>query len=128
MNEVNKITTVIILIIFAFLIGISIFYHNAPAPLDSFAKCIKDSGTKLYGAYWCPHCNNQKNMFGKSQKYLPYTECSLPERAGQTEACKTAEIESYPTWIFSDNSKEEGEIVIEKLAEKTGCQLPKERN
>ena len=24
--------------------------------LDAFAKCLSDNGIKMYGAYWCPHC------------------------------------------------------------------------
>jgi len=38
--------------------------------LDIFAQCLKEKGSIFYGAFWCPHCQNQKTMFGKSQKLL----------------------------------------------------------
>lgn len=97
---------------------------QAPAKLDSFAQCLKDKGAIFYGAFWCSHCNNQKKAFGDSQKLLPYVECSTPDGKSQTKQCTDAGIEGYPTWVFPDGSKQSGEIPLETLAEKTGCQLP----
>ncbi len=51
-----------------------------PGISTDFATCIKDSGAKFYGAFWCSHCQEQKAMFGKSSKLLPYVECSTPMR------------------------------------------------
>lgn len=99
-------------------------YSNTPSKYDGFASCLSEKGAKFYGAFWCPHCRNQKNIFGKSSKNLPYIECSTPDGNGQLAVCTEAGIESYPTWIFSDGSKENGELTLEKLAEKTTCQLP----
>lgn len=99
-------------------------YSNTPSKYDGFASCLGEKGAKFYGAFWCPHCRNQKNIFGKSSKNLPYIECSTPDGNGQLAVCAEAGIESYPTWIFSDGSKENGELTLEKLAEKTTCQLP----
>ncbi len=31
-----------------------------------FARCLTDRQVKMYGAYWCPHCAEQKEMFGES--------------------------------------------------------------
>ena len=31
---------------------------------------------------------DQKAMFGKSSKYLPYVECSMPDGQNQTLVCK----------------------------------------
>ncbi len=91
---------------------------------DEFALCLKDSGAVFYGAFWCPHCKTQKNLFGKSASKLPYVECSTPDRQGQLEACVEKEIAQYPTWIFADETRLTGEISLETLAEKTGCTLP----
>lgn len=101
-----------------------ISYANKPGPLDPFATCLADSGAKFYGTFWCPHCQNQKKMFGKSQKKLPYIECSTPDGAGQTDNCKAIGIEGYPTWIFPDGERMTGEIPLATLAEKTSCSLP----
>lgn len=99
---------------------------KGPGELDEFATCIDESGAKFYGAYWCSHCQNQKDMFGKSKKYLPYVECSTPSGNGQTLACEEAGIESYPTWVFPDGAQEVGEQSLEELASKTGCSLERD--
>lgn len=95
-----------------------------PGKLDTFATCIKDSGAKFYGAFWCPHCQKQKAMFGKSAKLLPYIECSAPDGKSQLTVCTTAGVEGYPTWEFKDGSRLSGEVALPTLAEKTQCQLP----
>lgn len=99
-------------------------YNQKPGELDDFAKCLKDKGAVFYGAFWCPHCQNQKTMFGKSAKLLPYVECSTLDGRGQLQVCKDKNIQSYPTWDFSDGSRKTGEIALDILAEKTGCALP----
>ena len=97
---------------------------DAPVKLDSFAVCLKDSGAIFYGTFWCPHCQNQKAMFGKSQTLLPYVECSTPDAKSQLAVCAEKKIEGYPTWEFADGSRLTGEVALETLAEKTACALP----
>lgn len=94
-----------------------------PGKYDTFATCIKDSGAKFYGAFWCPHCQATKAMFGKSAKLLPYVECSQPDGKGQLPICTTAGIEGYPTWVFADGSRLSGERTLQELAEKTSCTI-----
>ncbi|MBI2146731.1 hypothetical protein HYU22_05320 [Candidatus Woesearchaeota archaeon] len=65
---------------------------SGPGKYDAFAQCLTENGVKMYGAYWCPHCLNQKEDFGKSWQYVNYIECSLPGNQGQTEICATAGI------------------------------------
>ena len=93
---------------------------------DDFAKCLTEQGAKFYGAYWCPHCENQKGMFGNSIDYVNYIECSLPNRAGQTEECIQAGIKSYPTWEFQDGKRVEGVMSFEQLSQNSGCGLGSE--
>lgn len=93
--------------------------------LDTFATCLKDKGALFYGAYWCPHCQNQKALFGTSVKLLPYIECSTPDGQGQLPVCTDAGVTGYPTWKFADGTVETGEVTLEKLAEVTQCVLPK---
>lgn len=97
---------------------------SKPGTLDGFATCLKDKGALFYGAFWCPHCQNQKAMFGRSSKLLPYVECSTPDGNGQLQICKDKKVETYPTWTFADGTTLTGEIPLAKLAEKTGCVLP----
>lgn len=100
-------------------------YRSKPGKLDGFAQCLKDKGATFFGAFWCPHCQNQKALFGNSAKLLPYIECSTPDAQGQLQICKDKKITGYPTWEFADGSRSTGEIPLETLSEKTGCQLPK---
>ena len=128
MNFSNKniflfITAIAILV----LIGAGGYYYKkpiTPGKFDVFAQCLKDKGAVFYGAFWCPHCQNQKAMFGKSEKFLPYVECSAPNGQSQLQICNDKDIKGYPTWIFADETRLDGEIPLEKLAEKTGCVLP----
>lgn len=95
-----------------------------PGEYDEFAQCLADEGATFYGAFWCPHCQAQKKLFGSSAKLLPYVECSTADGQGQTAICKEKVIPSYPTWEFADGSRLGGEVPLEQLAEKTGCMLP----
>ncbi|MBI1866562.1 MAG: hypothetical protein HY005_03215 [Candidatus Staskawiczbacteria bacterium] len=121
----NKIIIVVIaILVISFLGALWINWQSQPGKLDAFAKCIKEDGAVFYGAFWCPHCQNQKTMFGKSAKYLPYVECSTPNGQSQLPVCKDKDINSYPTWEFKDGSRLTGEASLTELSEKTGCRLP----
>lgn len=91
-------------------------------PGDKFAKCLTENGAKMYGAFWCPHCTEQKEAFGTSWEHISYIECSKPDKT-QTEFCTNAVISSYPTWEFADGNREVGKLSFAVLAEKTGCTL-----
>ena len=91
--------------------------------LDTLAKCLGENNVIMYGAYWCPHCTNQKEMFGDSFQYITYIECSLPNKAGRTQQCTDAGIKAYPTWEFKDGTRIEGEMTVHQLSKKTGCRL-----
>lgn len=104
-------------------IGGSMYMKTLPGKYDVLAQCLTEKGAKFYGAFWCPHCNEQKKFFGNSEKLLPYVECSEADRRTQTPICIEKEIKQYPTWIFADGSRMTGEQKPEVLAEKTGCAL-----
>ncbi|MGI9118126.1 MAG: hypothetical protein ACR2IQ_01085 [Minisyncoccia bacterium] len=99
---------------------------SGPGPLDQTATCIQNSGAKFFGAFWCPHCKDQKAMFGSSVKLLPYIECSKPD-GSQNDLCKAENISGYPTWKFADGTVVTQVMTPEELAEKTQCTetLPK---
>ena len=84
---------------------------------------MNEKGAIFYGAFWCSHCENQKELFGSSEKYLNYVECSLPDKRGQTQICIDENITSYPTWKFEDKSIIEGPVNFDILIRKTGCQI-----
>ena len=94
------------------------------ADYGTFAKCLTEKDVKFYGAFWCPHCQNQKAMLGDSMQYVDYIECSLPDKSGQTPICEGAGIEAYPTWEFADGKRMEGELTFLQLSQLSGCRLP----
>lgn len=114
------------LIIFSVgILGIGIWIARTPstntnaAPLDTFAKCLTENGVTMYGAAWCPHCQNEKKAFGNSFQYIQYVECPK-----NPSLCLSQGINGYPTWIFSDGKRLEGEQGIQKLMQESGCILP----
>ena len=83
---------------------------------EKLAQCLKDKNVVMYGAAWCGHCQNQKKLFGESFSLVPYVEC--PDNIQQ---CLDLRIDGYPTWIWPDGTRLEGEQSLETLAEKSGC-------
>ena len=92
--------------------------------MDSFAKCLADQKTTMYGSFLCPHCDDQKKLFGGSFKYVPYVECAIPGSRQLTLACQIAQIRFTPTWIFPDGERRTGLQSLQQLSTKTGCRLP----
>ena len=124
MQKDSKIFLISGLIIAVAIVGVVVYAikgNSGPGQLDNFAMCLKNSGATFYGAFWCPHCQAQKKLFGNSAKLLPYVECSTPDGSSQNQVCSSKLIESYPTWIFADGSRLTGEIPLDMLAAKTGC-------
>ncbi|MBX4199181.1 hypothetical protein KW800_02860 [Candidatus Parcubacteria bacterium] len=120
----NTLIWSVVAVVFVALVVWLIVTPGKTGKLDSLATCIKDSGATFYGAFWCPHCQATKALFGSSQKLLPYIECSNPDGQSQNAVCNAAKIESYPTWQFRDGSRITGEQTLKTLAEKTNCPLP----
>ena len=92
---------------------------------NEFAQCLNDQGLVMYGAFWCPHCHDQKDLFGDSFENVNYVECDPNDPDGQPELCLAKGIESYPTWIReSDGERWLGVRTLEQLAQTSTCELP----
>lgn len=93
---------------------------------DGFARCLTDRGVKMYGAWWCPHCVEQKEKFGASFEYAPYTECGVKgDLHAKSQACKDADVQRYPTWQFPPmGERVERVFSLDELSDRTGCSLP----
>lgn len=85
------------------------------------AEHLSDVGAKKYGAFWCPHCYEQKQLFGKDAfEKVEYIECAEPGNPRQqTTACQQAGIRSYPTWEYQGKLYP-GTQGLDQLAELTG--------
>jgi uncharacterized membrane protein len=104
------------------------FLGDAPTAEDPRAKAVAvhlaQTGAKMYGAFWCPHCQEQKSYFGMSASRLPYIECSPGgQRSPQATECKDAGINSYPTWVINGKRIEEV-MTVKQLAEASGYKEP----
>jgi glutaredoxin len=65
----------------------------------SLAKHLRKIGAKVYTAYWCPHCHNQKERFGKeATSQLEVIECDERGINPQTQLCIEKKIRGFPTW------------------------------
>ena len=104
--------------------GASLYMKTLPGKYDALAQCLTEKGAKFYGAFWCPHCQAQKDFFGNSAKLLPYVECSENDQRTQKQMCIDKQIAQYPTWEFADGSRMTGEQQPAVLAEKAGCPMP----
>ena len=131
-NSLKKILIVLaVIVVLAF--GYSSYQKTQPGELDTFAQCLGQKNIKFYGAFWCPHCQAQKALFGNSKSKLPYIECSTSDQKGQTQICIDKGIQSYPTWSSmqasttastTDEVFSPGEKTLQELSNISGCQLP----
>lgn len=96
------------------------------AKLDDFARCLGQKKAVMYGAFYCDHCKEQKDLFGDSAQYLPYVECVEKGTRRVAEQCKTLGIRRTPTWIFEESGERvDGKVLsLQELSQKSGCRLP----
>ena len=95
-----------LLIIIALHLHYSGYIGKTTGPEDPWVRGLVEhlvkTDAKFYGASWCPHCSEQKELFGPSSNRVPYIECSPGgPRAPQAQICNDAGIKSYPTWIIN---------------------------
>ncbi len=136
MDTKKKITIAIVLtvVVLGIVLCMNLIASGAKASNKyvAFSQCLEQKGAKFYGAFWCPHCQQQEKMLGLSRATLEkkvglYVECSTADGKSQTEACKQKNIESYPTWEFADGTRMSGEIELSVLGAKTGCVLAEQK-
>ena len=70
----------------------------APSYESQLAEHLSTTGAIMYGAYWCPHCARQKQLFGNAAPSLTYVECDARGVNSQVERCNDVGISAYPTW------------------------------
>ncbi len=85
----------------------------------NFAKFLKDNNIVMYSAYWCPHCNDQKQLFGKKAvEELIIVECAKDGKNNKYKLCQERGIEGFPSWEINDQIYS-GTMSLNKLAEMT---------
>jgi uncharacterized membrane protein len=84
--------------------------------LKALAVHLRASGARFYGAYWCPTCQKQKDLFEASVDRLPYVECTPDGRNGvRNFDCVANDIKDYPTWII-EGRRYTGLLSVDGLA------------
>jgi uncharacterized membrane protein len=102
----------------------TIYVFTPPPPAGSdyatrLARYLTQSGAVMYGAYWCPHCRDQKAIFGPAARLLPYVECDPRGAHAEPDRCRARGIRVYPTWEFRGRLVE-GVLTLDELAQRSG--------
>lgn len=87
------------------------------------AEHLQATGARMYGAYWCPHCEHQKELFGEAVELVPYVECDPEGENSQAQLCQEKEIAGYPTWEINGEFYVGGRS-LEELAQLSGFTEP----
>lgn len=65
----------------------------------ALADSLRSLDARMYGAFWCSHCYDQKEVLGKEAfSKLQYVECSKDGYKSQNALCKEKKVPGYPTW------------------------------
>ena len=92
----------------------------------ALAEHLTASGAVMYSAYWCPHCHEQKEMFGKeAAKNLKVVECAPTGQNNEAKLCQSKGIEGFPTWEIN-GELDSGVKQLPDLARLSGYQGPKD--
>jgi uncharacterized membrane protein/glutaredoxin len=86
----------------------------------ALAEHLTGTGAVMYSAYWCPHCHEQKELFGKeAAAKLKIVECAPDGRNSEKALCDSKKIEGFPTWEIN-GKLDSGVKPLAKLAELSG--------
>lgn len=104
--------------------GLPITTTSGEAEL-ALAAHLKEVGAKMYGAWWCPHCHDQKLLFGQQAfAEINYIECDPRGRNPQTALCQSEGIRGFPTWKINGQVLT-GTQPLTALADASGYQGPR---
>lgn len=113
MNKKMIIIGIELLVVIGAILGYTMYVENNKI---SFAQCIFDSGTTMYGTESCTFCNAQKAEFGKGKNYIDYVDCNK-----NSKLCQDEGVESFPTWKNSDGITLVGKQSFDELSRISGC-------
>mmetsp|Transcript_2237 Transcript_2237/g.3134 ORF Transcript_2237/g.3134 Transcript_2237/m.3134 type:complete len:272 (+) Transcript_2237:79-894(+) len=83
----------------------------------AIASDLQSLDSKMYGAYWCSHCFEQKQRLGKeAMKSITYVECAKEGLNSQRDLCNAKDVPGYPTWEIGGKLYP-GEYYLDELEE-----------
>lgn len=98
---------------------------SGPAEI-ALARHLKSIDAKMFGAWWCPHCHEQKEFFGaEAATQLNYIECAADGQNPQPDLCKAEKITGFPTWKINGQLYS-GRQSMQRLAEVSGYTGPQD--
>ncbi|KAL7453312.1 hypothetical protein ACHAWC_004975 [Mediolabrus comicus] len=101
------------------------YQENVPPPITttsskaalSLAKDLNSLDSRMFGAFWCSHCYDQKQALGyEAMQSIPYIECDREGFNNKRDFCKEKDVPGYPTWEIG-GSLFPGERSLEELKE-----------
>ena len=120
MNNKKLVTAgVAIIIVVIIVLAILILTQESGASEDEkqqLAQCLTEKGYSLAGTSWCPHCQDQKEMFGTSITFIDWHDCDE-----EPEYCEEKGINAYPSWISPLGTVSPGVKDFTFLREVSGC-------
>ena len=99
--------------------------ENAPPAITTtsskaalaLASDLKSLDARMFGAFWCSHCYDQKQALGyEAMQSIPYIECDREGANSQRDFCKEKDVPGYPTWEIGGKLFP-GERSVEELRE-----------
>ena len=103
----------------------TVMMNQSPPPITesssqrsiALAKDLKALDARMFGAFWCSHCYDQKQTLGKeAMKMIQYIECDKEGLNNQRPLCQERKVPGYPTWEIA-GTLHPGEQSIEELEE-----------
>jgi len=86
----------------------------------ALAQHLTSTGAVMYTAWWCPHCHDQKQLFGKeATAQLTVIECAPDGRNSQKALCDSKAIQGFPSWEIR-GQLDSGVKSLQQLAELSG--------
>ena len=86
------------------------------------AQDLERLDARMFGAFWCSHCFDQKMALGKEAfAKVQYIECAKDGVNSQTTLCKEKNVPGYPTWEIGgklfpgEQELEELEVIIQNI-------------
>jgi len=109
-----------VLVVFLLFMHFSGLFDPAAGPEKPYLKALaihlRETDARFYGAYWCPSCQEQKQIFEASAHRLPYVECTPDGRNGGLNfTCVANEVKDYPTWVINGR-RSVGLVSVDQLA------------
>ena len=98
--------------------------ESSPAK-EALAEYLTKQGAVIYTAWWCPHCHEQQELFGRqAAAKLKVIECATDGRNSQTALCEQKKIQGFPTWEIK-GKLDSGVKPLKELADLSGYTGPR---